>query len=63
MRFPYSGRWCPADTGRKCEFAAEFIHVPRAGIGMTTLTVRLVRLQDRQFSVAQKSSKALVEGY
>src|SRR5882672_170330 len=28
-----------------------------------TLTARLVRLQDRQFSVAQKSSKALVEGY
>jgi hypothetical protein len=26
-------------------------------------TARLVRLQDRQFSVAQKSSKALVEGY
>jgi hypothetical protein len=28
-----------------------------------TLTARLVRLQERQFSVAQKSSKALVEGY
>jgi hypothetical protein len=33
------------------------------GSHATTLTARLVRLQDRQFSVAQKSSKALVEGY
>jgi hypothetical protein len=30
--------------------------------GTAALTARLFRFQDRQFSVAQKSSKALVEG-